>query len=153
MVTKTTKSKQTSDGARKKAVRKTTAEKPVAKKKATRTKKSEQTVCEELAVSCCSTLKKAMDKGVYTDWDEIGSGDNCKRWFQIKGLMNGNNIAISVSQEGRKKRYTLSILSIQGTEVECDFDNFIYKHKDHVLSMTFTHSNNTSVKHVVKYGE
>ena len=123
------------------------------KKRAPRVKKTEEQVSEELAVLCCSSLKKAMKSGVFTDWEEVGFGENCKRWFQIKGLMNGNNIVISVSQEGRKKVYRMSLLSLQGTEIESEFDEFSYTHKDHVLSVTFMYGSKTLITHKVLYGE
>lgn len=127
--------------------------KPVVKKRAPRTKKSEATVNETLAVDCCSALKKAMANSNYSDWEEIGTGENAKQWFQIKGLMNGNNIAISKQGDGRKKKYMLYLLSVQGTEVECEFDTFLYKHSKGVLEMTFTLTDKIEIHHKVTYGE
>ena len=161
--TKTTTSKRASSSktvkkagaSQKTGVKKPKEKKTEAVKKTVRktTVKTKPDASEDLAVSCCSSIKKSIKNSVYTDWEEIGFGDNCKRWYQIKGLTNGNNIAISVSIEGRKKKYNLSLLSLQGTEIDCEFDDFTYTHKDHVLSLTFTYSDKVLVKHTVKYGE
>lgn len=94
-----------------------------------------------------------MNNGVFSDWEEVGYGESVKHWFQIRGLMNGNNIAVSVHIEGRKKKFNLYLLSLQGTEVECEIDSFSYTHKDHVLQLMFYNSDKTIVKHVVKYGD
>lgn len=108
---------------------------------------------EDVAVKCCSFLKKSLSSGDYSDWDEIGSGENCKCWMQIKGVIDGNNIVVSKEGEGRKKRYTVYILSTQGTEINCEFDTFTYKHSDGKLILTFTYSDKMKVEHSVKYGE
>lgn len=104
---------------------------------------------EELAVKCCSTLKKSIDKNDFSDWDVVGN----TYWHQIKGLMMGNNIAISMQEEGRKKKYRVFVVSIQGTEVTSDFDAFSYKHTDKKLYIQFMNGDKAIITHSVKYGE
>lgn len=121
--------------------------------KRTRVKKTYSEQNETQAVDCCSTLKKSISSNTYKDWDEIGSGENMKQWFQIRGLMNGNNIAVSKEGEGRKKKYMLYLLSTQGTEVETEFDAFIYKHSKGTLELIFTLGDKIELHHKVSYGE
>ena len=136
-----------------KEVKPKTVQKKITKERAPRVKKSEIQLDESLAVDCCAELKKSITSGTYKNWEEIGTGEMSKMWFQIKGLREGNNIAISKEGEGRKKKYMLYLLSLQGTEVECEFDTFIYKHSKGSLELIFTLTDKIEIHHKVKYGE
>lgn len=123
-------------------------------KKTVRTRKpktSDTNSNETVAVSSCTSLKKAIANNKFDDWDEIGFGEDSKMWYQIKGLMYGNNIAISKQDVGRKKRFILYLVSKQGTEVEFEFTEFSYVHKEHKLTMVFSNGKDL-VKHIVTYG-
>lgn len=122
------------------------------KKRAPSTKKSEQQINEGIAVECCSTLKKSLNKNDYTAWDEVGFGDSCRLWFQIKGLMNGNNIAICKEGDGKKKRYILQLVSKQGTNITSEFDTFNYTHSNNKLHIIFSLGDKITVSHDVIYG-
>lgn len=111
--------------------------------------KTESSINEDLAVKCCIAMKKAMEKGDFADWETIGE----LRWHQIRGLMHGNNIAISMREEGRKKKYTLYVVSTQGTQVTSEFDGFTYKHTNNTLYIQFSLSDKVCVEHKVSYGE
>lgn len=107
---------------------------------------------EALAVSCCSTLKSSIAHSEYKDWEEIGFGERTKHWFQIKGLMKGNNIAISKEDVGRKKKYTVYVVSKQGTDITAEFTDFSYTHRNNTLTIVFS-KEGMEIKHTVKYGE
>ena len=111
--------------------------------------KSEISLNEDIAVKGCSTLKKGIEKNDFSDWEIIGE----LHWHSIKGLMHGNNISVSMREEGRKKKYTLYLLSVQGTEITTEFDAFSYKHTDNKINMAFYLGDKVQVTHTVKYGE
>lgn len=119
--------------------------------KTTRKKSVKPNADESIAVSCCSTLKSSIAHMKYDKWEEVGSGDSSKMWFQIKGLMGKNNIAISKHDSGRKKIYTLYLLSTQGTEVTMEFSEFNYTHNNNKIVMSFINGENV-IKHTVEYG-
>lgn len=71
----------------------------------------------------CRKLKKDMKAGSAENWDEVGD----HHVFEFKGLTPVNAI-VTRKVEGRRKLYTLTMLSTTEIRLEVQFASFDYNH-------------------------
>lgn len=110
------------------------------KTKETKVNDESDEICKQL-----SRFKRCMNSSTLgAGWDEVGE---CS-WYQIRGLPKHVSIVIKSTGVGKRMKFEVTLLSIQGTEITMPFSDFQYEKKKDSIICIFTNGDYTC-KHVV----